>query len=555
MGLENLKSVFNDIKKNELPDYGGRYGQGVHGGITNEFPSTPHYEHSEYGNISENLLSRIQSPNSEVAGKISFGNPNTTDYSLGTGIHSGLETYDNDNIKKRSFDITTLGKDQQLGLGDYVLESLYNTNHTAVINRQPIDTGRQDFDGNPILINTARAGMGELGKLDIKGYSSTFRQGGSFGFGDGREPYIVNDIGSDVNTIGNNRDLIPIQASLEDTSRLLKFYSSTAGLTFSLKENGISFLTRDFSLDNPSPLGPTYIPPVPTTGVGNTSILNVLTMPFQSGIGSSIRRPFEVEYSKRGGGLFPFKNLGDSAGSTKSKLLNTKFFDLSGFGEHNEKVLGQKIHGYDDKINQSGVEEEKSLQIGPVEFPAAPLEISGKINSNDFYVRFKDTRDNTYIYFRGFVTGITENVSPSFTSTNYIGRSEPVYMYERAERDISFTIRVYPNNEEEFVAMYEKIERLTSLAYPKYEDDVNDNSLTRMKPPFTELYMAHIGQLSKGQFGYIKSLSYTVNESGDWDAETRLPRLFDIAVSYQILSKKPPSLRDGYKFYGARPNG
>ena len=67
--------------------------------------------------------------------------------------------------------------------------------------------------------------------------------------------------------------------------------------------------------------------------------------------------------------------------------------------------------------------------------------------------------------------------------------------------------------------------------------------------------MAHIGQISKGQFGYIKSLSYTVNESGDWDAETRLPRLFDIAVSYQILSKKPPSLRDGYKFYGARPNG
>ena len=128
-------------------------------------------------------------------------------------------------------------------------------------------------------------------------------------------------------------------------------------------------------------------------------------------------------------------------------------------------------------------------------------------------------------------------------------------MYERAERDISFTIRVYPNNEEEFVAMYEKIERLTSLAYPKYEADVNDDSLTRMKPPFTELYMAHIGQISKGQFGYIKSLSYTVNESGDWDAETRLPRLFDIAVSYQILSKKPPSLRDGYKFYGARPNG
>ena len=68
-----------------------------------------------------------------------------------------------------------------------------------------------------------------------------------------------------------------------------------------------------------------------------------------------------------------------------------------------------------------------------------------------------------------------------------------------------------------------------------------------MKAPFTELYMAHIGSRGKGQFGFIKSISYTVNETGDWDALTGLPRLFDIAISYQILSKKPPSM--GSKFY------
>ena len=68
MGLENLQSVFNDLSKNTKDDFGGPHGQGVHGGLTNEFPSTPHYEHSEFGNISENLLSQIQNPDSQVGG-------------------------------------------------------------------------------------------------------------------------------------------------------------------------------------------------------------------------------------------------------------------------------------------------------------------------------------------------------------------------------------------------------------------------------------------------------------------------------------------------------
>ena len=76
-----------------------------------------------------------------------------------------------------------------------------------------------------------------------------------------------------------------------------------------------------------------------------------------------------------------------------------------------------------------------------------------------------------------------------------------------------------------------------------------------MKAPFTELYMAHIGTRKRGQFGFIKSLSYTVPGEGDWDALSSLPRLFDISISYQILSKRPPSLRNGSlntgKFYGS----
>ena len=61
--------------------------------------------------------------------------------------------------------------------------------------------------------------------------------------------------------------------------------------------------------------------------------------------------------------------------------------------------------------------------------------------------------------------------------------------------------------------------------------------------------MAHIGNKAKGQFGYFKSITYTVNEQGDWDSTNNLPRVFDIALSYQILHRKPPSITT--KFYAA----
>ena len=77
-----------------------------------------------------------------------------------------------------------------------------------------------------------------------------------------------------------------------------------------------------------------------------------------------------------------------------------------------------------------------------------------------------------------------------------------------------------------------------------------------MNQQLKEIYIAHIKNKKQGQFGYIKSLSYTVPEEGDWDALNKLPRLFDIAISYQILTKGVPSRKDGSMshtstFYGA----
>jgi hypothetical protein len=209
------------------------------------------------------------------------------------------------------------------------------------------------------------------------------------------------------------------------------------------------------------------------------------------------------------------------------------FLDLRGGGtDHREKD-----EGYVDLMSQAAVLEPFFTVDG---FSNEELEV----DDGDFYVRIRDTRSGQFLYFRGYVTGITENLTPSWNPTTYIGRSEDVWIYQKGERDISFNLRVAPQNQIEFSSMYDKINHLTSLIYPAY------SGANRMTPPFTELYMAHVGSKAKGQFGYIKSLTYTVNEQGDWDALSSKPRVFDIALSYQILHKKPPQLHD--TFYGAK---
>ena len=597
MGLENLKSVFNDLSKNSIdPISNANSPVSDLSQESDSFKSLPIPQiDSVFANKSLQLIGGTSLIDTEIPHSFGTNGSNTElikiqkiDFKSPDSPQSKQPDIDltDEKVKKRKISITedseegriVLGTNGKLGFNDLILEKLYNVNHTAVTleDREPIDIGKYDENGNSVLINTLRSGMGDLTKLDIRGYSSGFRTSLL-----GPEPYVVNEIGSKTNTIGNNRDLIPFQAGLEDVSRLAKFYTSFAGLAFIAKENITNVVIGSAPNNNPVPrflgfkdpiLGELntpsklLLPPINNPLQGNTGFLN-FTNQFRD-LGSqiaSLRKPFTIEYSKRNTLGLPFGFLGDKF--SKFKLLGeefrgafdnphftkTKFLGL-GQGPGNKKLNNGSGYANNDKISDMEIEESffndfdffEEYDINDTYVVNESLDTQ----KGDFYVRIRDLRDGKYLFFRGYVTGITENVNPSFTSTNYIGRSEPVYLYERGDRDVSFNLRVYPANVKQQDNMYKKLEKLTSLAYPTYLPESDESSLVRMKAPFTELYMAHIGSKAKGQFGFIKSISYTVNESGDWDAMESLPRLFDIALSYQILHKKPPSINT--KFYRAQ---
>ena len=595
-GLENLQSVFGQIEyidpitsanspnadKSENPDFFGQQ---------SPFPKADNQFRSNSAQLKgkTTLLDKLHSFGSQGqhTDVIKIDRINTLQFPspISDSLTDSM-VRSNTDISKRSEDLfEELGRNNNLGTGRYKLESLYNKDHTGVTDRIAINTNRVDENGAPILINTLRSGMGSIKNLNIRGYSDIFRTSPA-----GGEPYVVNEIGV-ANSFfgGDNRDTIPWNKSLEDASRLSKFYSSFAGLSFIGKENitanAINFPTND-PFRTPGILASRIsVPPLP---LPMTGFMNSLNQSAQSpGSIATLRKPFLVEYSDRNKTPFfpnssmttPFGQLGDKKvvpsikpGTFKDEVVRKKtpFLDLS---------KGPKYTDYTDVYSNARVFDEKTNTI----FKDI---VSEQGNNGDFYVRIKDLRTNHYIYFRGFVTGITENVNSNFNPVSYIGRSEDVYIYEKGSRDLSFNLRVAPANRQQFANMYQKLNALTSLAYPQYLPEVGRRTLVdvdfdfadpdpdnpeaeletqitetkteqlfnrddrmRMKAPFCELYMGQIGAPSRGQFGFFQSMTYNVNESGDWDALTQLPRVFDIALTYKIIHRETPSNASIY--YGA----
>ena len=192
---------------------------------------------------------------------------------------------------------------------------------------------------------------------------------------------------------------------------------------------------------------------------------------------------------------------------------------------------------------------------------------------------FRDLRDSNVVMFRAYIEGLSETLSPTWNSENYVGRSEPIYTYSSTEREINFTLKIFANTKDELNQLYNKINRLTSMTYPEYkteqavilvDQDNNEKTVNvgsigdklRMKSPLCKL---KLGDLFGGTneatelTGFIKSLSYTYPDNSPWEIEDgyQVPKYVECEIGYQVLHSTVPSLEFALKdqdsdntFYG-----
>jgi hypothetical protein len=109
------------------------------------------------------------------------------------------------------------------------------------------------------------------------------------------------------------------------------------------------------------------------------------------------------------------------------------------------------------------------------------------------------------IAFRATFDSITDNHSPKWNPIKYMGRGDPLYVYDGYERSISFGFTVHIGSRDEMKASWRKLNHLASWTAPEY----TKGGLIR--GPIIRL---NIGHLYRKMPGFISSLSYTFDNAG-----------------------------------------
>jgi hypothetical protein len=161
-----------------------------------------------------------------------------------------------------------------------------------------------------------------------------------------------------------------------------------------------------------------------------------------------------------------------------------------------------------------------------------------------------DGKTSVKVPFVGSISGISEEVTPTWNSFKYLGSPFNIYRYSGVERSLRFNLKLYYTNTKERDAMIIKINYLKGLAFP--DTDVKAiqfgdastgiNNQYAMAP---NLVKVSIGSLYKEIPGYVESLSFEIDDNTTWpnsdgydegtDITFLYPSVVDVSIGLKII--------------------
>jgi hypothetical protein len=140
--------------------------------------------------------------------------------------------------------------------------------------------------------------------------------------------------------------------------------------------------------------------------------------------------------------------------------------------------------------------------------------------------QFKDLVNNKFIVFRATVSGLTDSISPEWSSERYIGRADSVHVYKGAERALSFSFTIAPTTKQELFTLWEKLNYLTGLTYPSYDEN-------KMVSPWIEFTY---GDMYNAVPGFIENLSYTIPDNAPYEIDNiELPKVIEASMGFKYV--------------------
>ena len=144
--------------------------------------------------------------------------------------------------------------------------------------------------------------------------------------------------------------------------------------------------------------------------------------------------------------------------------------------------------------------------------------------ANQVWVTFKKYGNNEIIPFAGTITGLSEDVTPEWTNFKYLGSPFKTYRYQGVERTLTFNLQLYYMDDSQKDFMIKKINYLKSLTFPyehiaqfTYKDEKGNVTGPSSQYAFSpNLVYLTIGDMYKNMFGFIETLSFTVDDNITW---------------------------------------
>ena len=158
------------------------------------------------------------------------------------------------------------------------------------------------------------------------------------------------------------------------------------------------------------------------------------------------------------------KNLLTDSPSYKEKNIETRVgLGDPGTSQKNLKsyTLGSGL-GPVDQVNSLPLYESEGVTANP--------------RKNDF-VKFRfavpdvnDPKKKTYIHFRAFISGISDNYSSTWNTIEYMGRTDKMYRFGGYDRTVVMSWVIAAQSREELMVMYTKLNYLQSVMAGDYTD-------------------------------------------------------------------------------------
>lgn len=149
------------------------------------------------------------------------------------------------------------------------------------------------------------------------------------------------------------------------------------------------------------------------------------------------------------------------------------------------------------------------------------------------------------VYFRPFITRLSENFAPEWNMDKYFGRVDPVATYGGTNRTIQLGFKLVCFAPEDLPIIYQKLLWLQSMVYPQYSSDVYFRGpVIRMR--IGDVVNALGSEGNRGLPGVITNLDIEYSES-IWEVskDMKMPRNIEVGLSFQALHETPVGLVAG----------